>query len=159
MPNYALVNIDQLEADLTAVADKIRAKGGTTGQFAFPSGYEAAVDAISTGVTVQRKSGTFTTGSNGKATVTCGFQPDFVYISKGEKEDGYYYSACLPFVEESRGSISAAMWSVSGDGVFEITGSRSTNGFTVSVLLWPYDDMNAGANYRGNFNYKAVKYT
>lgn len=50
MAQYKFVNADQLDADLTAVADKIRAKGGTSAQLAFPSGYEAAIEAISTGV-------------------------------------------------------------------------------------------------------------
>ena len=50
MANYIFVDSDQLDADLTAVADKIRAKGGTSEQLDFPSGFEAAIDAISTGV-------------------------------------------------------------------------------------------------------------
>ena len=43
------VDSTQLDADLTTVADAIRAKGGTTTTLAFPSGFASAIDAISTG--------------------------------------------------------------------------------------------------------------
>lgn len=39
----------QLDADLTAVADAIRAKGGTSDALAFPSGFVEAVEAIQAG--------------------------------------------------------------------------------------------------------------
>ena len=37
------------DTDLTAVADAIRAKGGTSAQLAFPSGFVSAVQAIPSG--------------------------------------------------------------------------------------------------------------
>ena len=40
-------------ADLTAVADAIRAKGGTAAQLVYPSGFVSAIQAIQTGVTPQ----------------------------------------------------------------------------------------------------------
>lgn len=43
------VDSAQLDADLTAVADAIRTKGGTDAQLAFPSGFVSAVQAIETG--------------------------------------------------------------------------------------------------------------
>lgn len=49
MPNYKVVDADKLDADLKYVADKIRAKGGTTDEMAFPLGYGDAVDAIQSG--------------------------------------------------------------------------------------------------------------
>lgn len=36
-------------ADLTSVADAIRAKGGTTGQMVYPDGFVSAINAITTG--------------------------------------------------------------------------------------------------------------
>lgn len=44
-----VVDSAQLDADLTAVADAIRAKGGTDAQLAFPSGFVSAVQAIAAG--------------------------------------------------------------------------------------------------------------
>lgn len=49
MPEYKIVDVERLEADLTSVADTIRAKGGTTDQMEWPEGYKAAVKAIETG--------------------------------------------------------------------------------------------------------------
>lgn len=40
------VDSAQLNADLTAVADAIRTKGGTSAQLAFPDGFVSAVQAI-----------------------------------------------------------------------------------------------------------------
>lgn len=45
-----VIDSAQLEADLTTVADAIRAKGETTEPLAFPDEYVAAVEAIETGV-------------------------------------------------------------------------------------------------------------
>ena len=44
-----LVDSTQLDADLTAVADAIRTKGGTSASLAFPTGFVDAIDAIETG--------------------------------------------------------------------------------------------------------------
>lgn len=44
-----LVDSVQLNADLTSVANAIRAKGGTSADLAFPSGFISAVDAITSG--------------------------------------------------------------------------------------------------------------
>lgn len=43
------VDSAQLDANLTSVADAIRAKGGTDAQLAFPAGFVSAVQAIETG--------------------------------------------------------------------------------------------------------------
>lgn len=45
-----VIDSAQLEADLTTVADAIRAKGETTEPLAFPDGYKSAIEAIETGV-------------------------------------------------------------------------------------------------------------
>lgn len=44
-----MANYLTTDTDLTAVADAIREKGGTSGQLAFPSGFVDAIDAIETG--------------------------------------------------------------------------------------------------------------
>lgn len=46
MANYKVVNADQLDADLTAVADSIRARAGTTEELTFPEGFQSAVEGI-----------------------------------------------------------------------------------------------------------------
>lgn len=49
MAEYVLVDKEQLESDLTVVADAIREKGGTSEQLAFPNGMKEAVEAIQSG--------------------------------------------------------------------------------------------------------------
>lgn len=44
-----MANYIASDTDLTSVADAIRAKGGTSGQLAFPSGFASAIGAITTG--------------------------------------------------------------------------------------------------------------
>lgn len=53
--------------DLTSIADKIRAKGGTSALLEFPQGYKDAVDAIQTGIT---PTGTKNISTNGTHDVT-----------------------------------------------------------------------------------------
>lgn len=55
MPNYQVVDADQLDADITLVADSIRAKGGTSDALSFPVGLINAVNAIQIGGLLQDK--------------------------------------------------------------------------------------------------------
>ena len=61
-----LVDSTQLDADLTAVANAIRTKGGTSAALAFPAGFVTAIGAISGGGSVQ----TGTVAGNGSADIT-----------------------------------------------------------------------------------------
>lgn len=49
MPNYKVVNADQLDTDLTTVSDAIQAKAGTSEQLVFPDGFVSAIGDIQTG--------------------------------------------------------------------------------------------------------------
>ena len=49
MADYKIVNAEQLDADLTAVANAIRKRSGTTAKMEFPAGFEEAVESIPTG--------------------------------------------------------------------------------------------------------------
>ena len=61
-------------ADLTAVADAIRSKGGTAAQLVYPSGFVSAIQAIQTGVTPQlivtTSAGAAVTAKKGSKTVS-----------------------------------------------------------------------------------------
>ncbi len=49
MPDYKVVDADQLNADMTSVADAIRAKGGATEKMAWPAGFVSAVEGLQAG--------------------------------------------------------------------------------------------------------------
>lgn len=70
MGNYKVVDVEQLEADLTVVADSIRAKGGTTEKLEFPIGMKSAVESIQTGVTKPEQEKTISITENGTTEVT-----------------------------------------------------------------------------------------
>ena len=61
-------------ADLTAVADAIRAKGGTSEPLVYPSGFVSAIQAIQTGITPQivitTSAGATVTATNGSKTIS-----------------------------------------------------------------------------------------
>lgn len=61
-------------ADLTAVADAIRAKGGTSAQLIYPSGFVSAIQAIPTGIVPQLivtvSAGATVTATNGSKTIS-----------------------------------------------------------------------------------------
>ena len=49
MATYKVVDAEQLNADMSSVADSIRTKGGTTDALAWPDGYKTAIDSIPSG--------------------------------------------------------------------------------------------------------------
>ena len=49
MATYKVVDAEQLNADMSSVADSIRTKGGTTDALAWPDGYKTAIDSIHSG--------------------------------------------------------------------------------------------------------------
>ena len=75
MATYKVVDAEQLNADMSSVADSIRTKGGTTDALAWPDGYKTAIDSIPAGgaPSLQSKSVTYT--ANSTATIT----PDVGY--------------------------------------------------------------------------------
>ena len=71
MATYKVVDAEQLNADMSSVADSIRTKGGTTDALAWPDGYKTAIDSIPAGggaPSLQSKSVTYT--ANGTNTIT-----------------------------------------------------------------------------------------
>ena len=68
------VDSAQLNADLTAVADAIRTKGGTSAQLAFPDGFVSAVQAIEGApdlqIVVTTSAGATVTATNGSKTIS-----------------------------------------------------------------------------------------
>lgn len=137
MSNMALVDVDQLEAGMLSLANKIRAKSKTTGALEWPSGYEAAVDAINT-QSIQSSSGVLTTNTSGYAFVNCGFKPDMVslQLSGFEQND---VAAAIPFSDSNKTTLHIAMWVADGSGIFDLTASRNNSGFTVNLKLYDHE--------------------
>ena len=164
MANYKLCNTDQLDADLTTVADAIRSKGGTTGKLKFPEEYKAAIDAITSKSEAKKASGTFTSkGSASGVTVSCGFKPDFVTITENrtyyDNDTNKTYNLALTFnFIDCTDNVNCSTWT-DRDCLYELFVSRTDNGFTVSA--WKYNSDMTDASWWGNktFTYYAYKNT
>ena len=81
-----LVDSTQLNADLTSIANAIRAAGGTSAELAFPADFVSAIAAIAAGGGLEYDMGTYTPASNTLANASIavphnlGSAPDFVLV-------------------------------------------------------------------------------
>lgn len=82
-----LVDSTQLDTDLTAVANAIRIKGGTSASLTFPSGFVSAINTISGGESGQTTTGTVTGDGTNVLEIPCNFAPDLIYIYGDMSED------------------------------------------------------------------------
>ena len=92
MATYKVVDADQLDADMTALANTIRAKGGTNGSLSWPAGYQAAVQAIETGADVSAVTATAADVISGKVFVEAQGNP----VTGTLVVQTYYYGADEP---------------------------------------------------------------
>lgn len=147
-----------LDADLTSVAEAIRAKGGITDELSFPSGMVTAIGNISTGVTVQTASGSAKTSSRGLLTLNIGFKPDLIVLKVGTVS-GYEYNLNLALTEKWTSS-KAGCTSWHGDEYVYEAYVNSIGTTSTSLYVYGYDSSwNSGAASGITFNWKAVKYT
>lgn len=144
------------DTTLTAIGNAIRSKEGSSGKIPVSS-FASRISAIKTGATVQRKSGTFTTDSDGNATVTCGFKPDLVVLHRSEGSTQNAFSCAAAFAEDSRKSlIDLGLLSPTGS-FYEILVSRSDTGFSIAVTEYLEDWTEVVT--ATTLSYIAVKYT
>lgn len=96
MAEHKVVNTTQLEADLTAVANAIRAKAESSGSLNFPSGFVDAIANLATGGGLPSEvthlaSGTFTLTSSNTTQYTIthgmGTSPNFYIVMVDESLD------------------------------------------------------------------------
>lgn len=159
MANMAFVNIDELDADMLSLANTIRSKGDTTEKLEWPTGFESAVEAISTGPTIQIETGTFTTNYSGNATVNCGFKPDAVFFTDINPQNNDKVHAGVAFTEANLTSVVTLFAPFDMTCVFSyITVAQTSSGFTVKSvsLTGSFTQIN---DSNRSFNYIAIKYT
>lgn len=152
--------IDRLKQVVSDAFTAIGNKGGTVPTSQVSGNLASAIASIPAGVTVQTKSGTFTTSTRGVFSVTCGFAPDVVFIDKGEIEDGCRYVSAFPFALYTMGTdISVPFWSTSNNyECFDFYVKNKSTGFSGEVCTWDISFDEGTAN-RVSFNYVAIKYT
>ena len=113
------------------------------------------------GVTVQTKSGTFTTNNSGEVTVVCGFKPDLVLIKGELYDDGEVnrvFNGAAAFAEETRaGTQNICMWATDYL-LYDIYIVQNNTGFAVEADCMDYD-METTTLTNKTFDYVAVKYS
>lgn len=136
-----------------AYVEEIPSSGGSTGG--------------SSGVTVQRKAGSFTTtrrnnGEYADATVNCGFSPDVVVV-KGKvynynDDEQYYYDMIAVFPERDSNRNYNVISTDDTYNNIECEISQTDDGFYFD--MWAYDwDWNEVSVSSRSYDYVAIKYT
>ena len=143
------------DTTLTAIGNAIRSKEGSSGTIQV-SEFASRISAIQTGVTVQRKTGTFTT-SKDNFSVDIGFQPDLVLLHAGEDDGENYFHAAAAFHEDPRGVWNVKIQMPSADGYYMFYIRPTYAGFTGSA--WKVDSNFSWNSFSTPITYSAVKYT
>ena len=154
--------INRISNNIAATYAAVEEMGGIVPEAANSDNLPNAVRSIpASGVTVQNKSGSFTTNSSGKATVNCGFKPDYVIIRSQRTdtpENVYSATAHFAYNPDGIGTFGLIFYELSDDVfLYGIDVTQTNTGFSVVAEI-------AGLNlaYRTaanvTFNYYAVKY-
>ena len=151
--------INRLKQAVSDAFTAIGNKGGTVPTSKVSGNLASAINSIPAGVDVKITSGTFTP-SSGIATVSCGFQPDLVYITQGynysHDSKTWTVSAAFAFNQVSSGEVYTTCWN-EDDNITDFFANRTTNGFSIEAVV--YDDSWDPSAYDGDFDYIAVKFT
>lgn len=143
---------------MTAIADAIREKTGENKLLGLDA-MAAAIAGIQTGAVIQRTSGSFSTDKQGKATVSCGFQPDGIIGAVSVYDERTYYF-CFLFTEIPASEYPASIDAEDENGIINICANATELGFDVNVRAfdwsWNTDDM---ASQNRRFDYTAIKFT
>ena len=136
-----LVDSTQLDTDLTAVANAIRTKGGTSAQLAFPVGFVSAVEAIPTGgggadwndIVTKNVTGTVTITAQRIYEYSFYFQPiEKVVAPNATQFDQYSFAWC----QHLGSCIFPEVTTFSGNGTFSRAGGTSMAN-TNCILVFP----------------------
>lgn len=151
-------NLTTVQTNVTNAFTAVGNKGGTVPSSKTSGNLASAINGIPIGVTVQRKTGTFTSRGNNAVSVNCGLAPDMVIFYAPEaNEDGSYYNMAFPFGETGESSHNSQ--SELSNGILYCQATKSQNGFVVNYCNFYSFDWEAQANKTYKISYLAIKYT
>jgi hypothetical protein len=152
-------NLETELTNLAAAFASVEAKGGTVPESKISGNLATAIDGIPDGVSVQIKSGTFTTNrTSGEATVNCGFKPDVVYITLNETYQSKPLVGAVDFGSLGKDDAYISLWSSNQTYIlWTIKVNRTSNGFSIDSYVYKSDW--SSSVQQKTFNYSAVKYT
>ena len=152
-------NLEMEQTNVSNAFTVIGNKGGTVPSSKVSGNIASAIDSIPTGVTVQTKSGTFTTNSYGTATANCGFKPDFVAIDGGTYQGTRMYNGTA----FTAGNVSKSTFMIMPANTnthiqTSLVLSQTSTGFSVTAKNLASDWSATNCSNR-TLSYVAVKYT
>lgn len=127
--------------------------------------YEATSSGGGSGVTIQRKTGTFAVNYTGDGVATCGFMPDIIFLQGAMENEINPNSAAIVFPEETRYNSDTYFTGIylvpkdnSNYAFLEFYFKPNSNGFSVQV--WGIDyNLRYTRLKNTQFDYVAIKYT
>ena len=155
--------INRLKQNVSAAFTAIGNKGGNVPYSKVSGNLASAINSIPEGVAVQRRTGTFTTDSNGLAIVDCGFQPDYVVVhADGVTEsDGGFYETNLTFPLCERQGLSESLNATAGSDRYVFIDAYMmalNSGFGIELYRIGWD-WKWSLISEESFDYVAIKYT
>lgn len=150
--------INRLKQVISDAFTVIGNKGGTVPSSKVSGNLASAINSIPAGVTVQKRTGTFTTNSSGQATINCGFTPDLVVVYGSTHNNGEW-NFTFAFSEKATSYEDLVCQIQNTTGTLIGIASKATNGFSLQVngFGWDWSGTTAGNNKQ--FSYTTVKYT
>ena len=154
-----LVDSAQLDADLTLIANSIRAKGGTLAQLAFPQDFITAINAIPSGSGAISVVDTLDTAGGTIRTITAVDISDTTAVAADVASGKYFYTA--------DGVKTAGTGSGGGGGISSATGTFTGTGtITAQIscsfapdLIYVHADLSGSASLRGIVSITIIKDT
>ena len=151
--------LDRLNVLRQNLASALTGKGVTAES---TEGFETLVPKVSEiagTAQVQWYEGTFTTDSDGKATVDCGFCPDVVTLMIGINDLGSEVNASVDFSSKQTTTKSyVAAWTTDNEGVDEFGFAATSTGFTCNAAHYN-DNWRWSSRANKTYNYVAIKFT
>jgi hypothetical protein len=147
-------NLETEQTNVENAFTAVGSMGGTVPDSKVSGNLVSAINSIPKGASIQTKTGTFSMAGN----VTCGFQPDFIYISLNETDDGYKYATGLDFVAGNTTKFQVPLWGTGDCLAYDFKITRTTTGFNVGKIERYYYNLDTDTPSK-TFNFKAIKYT
>lgn len=133
-------------------------KGGTVPSSKVSGNLASAIQSIPEGVTVQKKTGTFTLNAEGESTVNCGFAPDLIEIYAGTYwESECVFTACFNTYTDRKYCGVYIDGTDYPNGYVYIT--KENAGFLVAGFAWYTDSWDKKYASNVTYDYVAYKFT
>lgn len=150
-------NLGTEQTNISNAFSAVNSKGGTVPSSKVSGNLATAINSIPTGVTVQRKTGTFTTSGSSFA-VDVGFRPDLVLLHAGEDDGGdNKMHTAAAFYEDTRDIVAVQAQLASNNGFYMFYILPTDYGFSGNA--WKVDNNWSWNEFSTQISYVAVKYT